>query len=405
MRKIVALLTICSPLLINAQGFQVSLQGQKQQAMAGAGTALMADGAALFYNPGGVSFLKKNSVSFGVTPVISHAKYADESSSTVSQTNSPASFPFTAYMVFGKKASRLKYGMAVYTPFGSAIEWEKGWTGRFAVTSSELTTIYFQPTVSYKINEQVGIGAGFVYGYGKVNFQRDIPVIDNKGDYSTATLEGSGSGYGFNAGIYYKPSERVSFGLTYRSEVKMEVEKGKATFSVPASLATSFPNGNFSASVPMPQIITFGTALEPCSKLRFAFDASLIGWKSFDTLAFDYENNTPSLEDTKSPRNYKNAYSTRLGAEYSINSRLEARAGIKLLVSPIKDGYVTPEVPDATHVNYSTGLGYNMGRGLNVDLSFTFQSMKRKDTNIETQMNGTYKTYIFMPGISLNYNF
>ena len=34
-----------------AQGFQVNLQGQKQQGMGGAGTALMQDGAALFYNP------------------------------------------------------------------------------------------------------------------------------------------------------------------------------------------------------------------------------------------------------------------------------------------------------------------------------------------------------------------
>jgi len=405
MRKIVALLTICSPLLIQAQGFQVSLQGQKQQAMAGAGTALMADGASLFYNPGGVSFLKKNSFSIGVTPVISHAKYADESSATVSQTNSPASFPFTAYMVFGRPASRLKYGVAVYTPFGSAIEWEKGWTGRFAVTRSELTTIYFQPTVSYKISEKVGIGAGFVYGYGKVNFERDIPITDNKGDYSSAKLEGTGNGFGFNAGIYYKSSERVSFGLTYRSEVKMNLDKGKATFTVPATLASSFPSGNFTASVPMPQIITFGTALKPCNNLTFVFDASMIGWKSFDTLAFDYETNTSELPDTKSPRNYKNAFSYRLGAEYSINKKIDARTGIKLLVSPIQDGYVTPEVPDATHVNYSAGLGYNMGRGMNIDLSFTFQSMKRKDTNIETQMSGTYKTYIFMPGISFNYNF
>ena len=35
MKKIVALLTICSPFFLNAQGFQVNLQGQKQQGMGG----------------------------------------------------------------------------------------------------------------------------------------------------------------------------------------------------------------------------------------------------------------------------------------------------------------------------------------------------------------------------------
>ena len=85
MKKIVTLLTICLPFVPNAQGFQVSLQGQKQQAMAGAGTGLITDGAAMFYNPGGVSFLKSNSISVGVTPVISHGQYVDASTSTASK--------------------------------------------------------------------------------------------------------------------------------------------------------------------------------------------------------------------------------------------------------------------------------------------------------------------------------
>jgi long-chain fatty acid transport protein len=42
---------------IQSQGFQVNLQGQKQQGMASAGTALIQDASALFFNPGGVSKL------------------------------------------------------------------------------------------------------------------------------------------------------------------------------------------------------------------------------------------------------------------------------------------------------------------------------------------------------------
>src|SRR5437763_11097920 len=156
MKKVFALLTICSPLLLKAQGFQVNLQGQKQQAMAGTGTGSVQDGASLFFNPGAVSFLKQNSISVGVTPVISHANYSDASSSTTSETKSPVSYPFTSYMVFGK--SKLKYGLAVYTPFGSTIQWEDGWTGRFALTRLQLATVYFQPTLSYKINDKIGIG-------------------------------------------------------------------------------------------------------------------------------------------------------------------------------------------------------------------------------------------------------
>jgi hypothetical protein len=56
-QKIAAWIAFSMPLVANAQGYQVNLQGQAQQAMASAGTAYMQDGAALFFNPGGVSFL------------------------------------------------------------------------------------------------------------------------------------------------------------------------------------------------------------------------------------------------------------------------------------------------------------------------------------------------------------
>ena len=405
MKKIVALLTICSPLLLNAQAFQVNLQGQKQQAMGGAGTAIMQDGSALFFNPGGVSFLKDNNISVGVSPVSSHVKFVDGPSSSVSETKNPVSYPFTAYVVLGKKESKLKYGLAVYTPFGSTIRWQDAWAGRFVNTSTQLVSIYVQPTVSYKINEKFGFGAGFVYGFGNVNLQRDIPVTDDKGNYGKAELAGKGSGYGFNAGLYYQPLKNLSFGLTYRSQVDMNVNKGKATFTVPVSLSSSFPSGNFSTSVALPKVISLGAGYSPTRKLKLAFDVSMVGWKSYDTLAFDFETNTSELADIKSPRNYRNTYSYRIGAEYALNAKLDARAGIKYLMTPVKSGYVTPEVPDASHANLSMGLGYKINSKLSADVSFTFQSMKRSDTNIENQLSGTYKTYIFIPGISLTQNF
>lgn len=42
-------------LIMQSQGFQVNLQGQKQQGMASAGSALIQDASALFFNP--VAFL------------------------------------------------------------------------------------------------------------------------------------------------------------------------------------------------------------------------------------------------------------------------------------------------------------------------------------------------------------
>ncbi|GAC1422893.1 MAG: outer membrane protein transport protein [Flavisolibacter sp.] len=388
-----------------AQGFQVTLQGNKQQGMGGTGTALIQDGASLFYNPGGVSFLKENGFSIGVSPVLSHSKFLDASSGTISETHSPVSTPFTGYIVLGKKDSRLKYGFAAYTPFGSTIDWNAGWTGRFVLTHLQLSSIYLQPTASYRLSDKVGIGAGFIYGIGKVNLQRDLPLQDSKGNYGKAELDGSAKGYGFNAGIYYKPSEILSFGLTYHSQVNMKLNQGTATFTVPASLSSSFPSGGFSTTLSLPKEISFGTAYAASKKLTLAMDVSMIGWHSFDTLAFYYAKKTSQLQDTKSPRNYKDVFSYRIGGQYILTENLVARLGLKYLTTPVKDGYVSPEVPDASHFNYSIGLGYKVNTRFTLDASLIVEKMNRRDTNTESQLSGTYHTNLVIPGISINYKF
>ena len=180
----------------------------------------------------------------------------------------------------------------------------------------------------------------------------------------------------------------------------------KGSVNSPPSLATSFPSGGFSASIPLPQTLTVGVGVKPTEKLLLTFDANFIGWGSYKTLAFDYDQNTSSLKDTESPRNYKNTYALRLGGQYTLSDKFLLRAGMNFEKTPIKDGYVTPEVPDADRLNFTGGIGYKPTESLTLDASFSYINfMERTDTNIETNLSGTYKTRILVPGISLTYNF
>lgn len=403
--KLLLLVFLSAPALHFAQGFQVNLQGQKQQGMGGAGTAFMQDASSLFFNPGGASFVQGNSIIAGVTPTFARGAFMDAYTYEVSRTNSPVSTPFAAYGLFEiKDSSKLKLGIAVYTPFGSTVQWEDNWTGRFALTRLELRAIFFQPTISYRINNKVGIGAGFVYANGKVNLQKDIPVIDQNGNYGHAELNGKASGFGFNLGIYYKPLEKLSIGLTHRSKVDMEVTDGDATFTVPSSLAANFPSGKFSSSLPLPNVTTLGFAYKINQKFDAALDINYVGWSAYETLSFDYKQNTTSLIDTKSARKYKNTFAFRGGAQYQIDSHFAARLGLAYGITPVQNGYVTPETPDANRVNYTAGLGYQT-KHLKIDASFLFTHLKRTDTNTETNLSGTFKTNVIAPGISIGYKF
>lgn len=406
MKRILLLISFSSPLFLHAQGFQVNLQGQKQQAMGGAGTGTALDAASVFFNPGAVSLLKENSVSAGATLTFDNTVFRDGNSQKEYVTVSPASSPFTAYAVWGPVEKKWKVGLGIYTPFGSVIKYEDAWSGRFAITQMKLLSIFFQPTVSYQFSEKLGIGAGFVYGYGNIDLQRDLPVTDYNSKYGSAQLTGTASGLGYNVGIYYKPADVLSLGVTYRSEVKMKVDNGNASFHVPSSLSSNFPSGKFSASLPLPQVLSLGIGHYPSDKWTVAADFNYIMWSSYQTLSFDYEQNTSSLKDTESPRNYKNSFALRLGAEYKANEKWKLRAGGNYQKTPIQDGYVTPEVPDADRWNWTVGVGFAPIEKLVIDASFTYVNfVKRTDTNIETQLSGTYKSRILAPGLSLTYIF
>ncbi|MFN7910685.1 MAG: OmpP1/FadL family transporter [Bacteroidota bacterium] len=391
---------------LKAQGFQVNLQGQKQQGMASAGSAFVQDESLLFYNPGSAAFVMKNGLNVGVSPTIPNTVYLDSATQIMSRTESPVSTPFAAYALFSPKdTSRFRIGLAVYTPFGSTVQWPSEWIGRFAITRLQLKTIFFQPTLSYQVTNRIGIGAGFVNAIGSVNLQKDIPVINSNGVYGRAELDGRANGYGFNIGIYIKPTKQLNLALSYRSQVNMKVKDGRANFYVPEGLAPNFPNGKFTSSLPLPQVFTFGTHYQLNEKINLVADINYVGWKAYDTLAFDYETNTTSLLDTKSPRLYENTFAFRLGGQYTVNEKFQFRAGAAYGISPVQQGYVTPETPDANRFIFTAGVSYLIATNLQVDASMYFTQFTRAAINYESNLRGTFKTAVLAPGISIRYQF
>ncbi len=397
-----------SSTLAFSQGFQVNLLGTKQTSMAHAGAALKTDASTLVFNPGASVFLEKNEIYVSGNAAIINNAFLREGATQAEQSNNGVATPFNLNLLLGPKAGKWRAGLAVYTPFGGQTDWGKEWSGQMALTSLTLQAVYVQPTFSYKISDKLGVGAGFVINFGHVDLQRNLPVNGSSGSATgSAQLKGNGMGYGFNAGVYYQASDAFSLALTHRSTVKTTVKDGDAIFNVPAALTTSFPPSNtFQSTLNLPSTTTLGLGYKASDKLTLAFDVNYVNWSVYDTLAFDYGQNTSALEDTKSPRNYENSWSFRLGGQYNVTDKLAIRAGAAYVLTPIKDGYVTPEIPDANRIILTAGLGYQLSEKFSVDVSFLYENLvKRTQTNLETGLQGTYKTYVYIPGIALVYKF
>ena len=392
-----------------AGGFQVNLQGQKQTGMGHCGTGLRLDAASILFNPGAVCFADSmSSIYAGASFIIPHTTYLELFPGTyTTSTELHIGTPFTLYTAIKLKRNKnIFLGGGIYTPFGSRNQWPDDWKGQFLIREIELKTIFIQPTMSYRVNEKLGIGGGPIFATGGFVLRKAIPVQDSSGFYGEGLLEGNATGFGFNAGIYFQASEKISFGLDYRSSVKVNVKDGSANFSVPASLKDYFPVTTFNSQIKLPQVITLGSGFCVNEKLKLALDINYVGWSSYDTLRIDFKDTTVKLQNIRSAREYKNVFIFRAGVQYKAGKIFLLRFGAYFDMSPAPDGYLTPETPDQNKIGITTGGTIMISEKFNFDFSFLYiEGIKRTDTNIETQFGGTYKSRAFVPGFSVEYNF
>ncbi len=386
-----------------AGGYQVSLHGQKQIGMGLIGTSLSLDASAAFYNPGGLALMPDQlSIMGGASGIFASTTFQMKQPSMYqAKTDNPMGTPFYFY-AGGMITDRLAAGLAVNTPYGNSLKWEDGWAGRFLIDEISLMAITIQPTVSYKITDNISLGAGFVYAYGAVEMKRALPVQDHTAE-GHVSIEGNTSNFGFNAGVLYASDIGLNIGLSYRSLIDMEVDDGDAVFSLPASLKPSFPDSKVETMLPLPANLDFGLSYQLTPDLMIGMALNYVFWDAYEDLAFDFEQDL-DLDDA-SPREYSNTLIVRLGGQYRINDALYLRAGGYYDPSPVNEIYFSPETPSLDNLAFTGGLSFLPLQNLSVDLSLLFILGLEGDREFApANFGGTYKSRGMIPGIGISYS-
>lgn len=401
-----------------ASGFQVGLTGAKNVGMGGTGTGLYLDQAAQFFNPGAFAFAPvgfQGGINMAIPRISFRPATGDQGQRTLQNTNV---FPFSGFVGFGPKEGKWRLGAGVYTPFGSELHYAQGWEGRYSLTDINLRSVFVQATAAYAITPQLAVGAGLVMlAVGDVDLQRDVPV---QGQGNTAPLHAQLTGkadhkLGYNLGLMFKPSDKLSVGLSYRSAIGAHVGSGDITLTnLPASAAGNFTAKSFDVTLPLPDVYSFGIGVQPNEKLLLAFDANLVGWSRYQSLDFTYSGGVLGGQAAAtSKRQYQDALAFRLGGQYKVTDKFALRAGTFYDFSAVRDGFVTPETPDADRIGVTAGFTYAITERFGLDGSFLFEDfMKRGQSQDDLISNGTtdrvagtYKTTIAVPGVQLYVKF
>lgn len=444
-----------------AEGYQVNVLSTKQTGMGHVGVAMKLGAESMHFNPAGLVFLEHHMhISAGVSAIAAKAKYSHEG--YTAKTNNPLSTPIYAYAGY-RIYDNLSAGISLTTPYGNSLKWPNNWAGVNLIQDISLKAFVLQPTLSYKITDKLSIGAGLMLATGNVNLSRalmsasDFQVIGSminmlpaqvlppeqkeeivqiirstKVAPAKATLDGKANvRAGFNIGIMYDVSEKVTLGLSYRSKIKMKVKEGTAKLDyanrtiedlmallgqkVPPLAVPRYDEGTFHAQLPLPSNTTLGVSYRPTKKWELALEFQYVGWNAYDSLNVFFNEEDLGIAPIKANKDYKNTIIVRAGAQYKATDRLYVRAGIYFDQSPIRKSNYNPETPGMNKIGMSTGCSFEPYRNLQIDFAFLYIQGIARDGSytynnivVPSQVDvfsGHYQSSAITASLGLSYKF
>jgi long-chain fatty acid transport protein len=412
---------------MHAAGFGIFEQGTKAMGMGGAFTAQADDPSALFYNAGGLAFITKADGSIGVTYIHDtkaelHGANPFPGNGYTAKQKPLSAFPPHAYYV-QPLGSTWKVGLGVETPFGLTTEWEHPhqFAGRFISTKAKLEIFDVNPTIAWQVTPNLGIGIGGIARISDVELNREIPVNNpfTQSIVSGASLKLKGDfseGYGFNAGLLYKATSDLSFGLSYRSKITVKytgdarlTPLATGSAQLDAAIAAALPlNTNLpvKTSIDFPAMASVGVAYGFTPAFLVEVDANWTGWSSFKEVPITFTGGaTNSLPSTTLPQNWKDAYNYRIGLRWQASPVSQWRLGYVFDQTPQPEENVSPLLPDSDRNGYSIGYGYT--GGWKADFALMYLPFKERTRNKTlpggAPFLGSYQTDAVLFGVTFTF--
>lgn len=413
----------------NAAGFGIFEQGTKAMGMAGAFTAQADDPSALFHNVGGIAFQdEERSISAGVTLI------------SLGDSEFTGAAPFPGPTATGEGASNLAtpphvyylqpindtwtFGLGLNAPFGLVTEWENPdqFPGRFLSTKAELQTIDITPSIGWRLTPNFGIGFSGVARVAGVELSRRVarvnPFTGAPAEVAKVTLESGleNIGYGFNLGLLHKVNNSFSWGLSYRSKVKIDFE-GDGRFT---QVATGFPqfDAAVAAAVPFgrdlpiettvefPDMASFGVAIALTANSVMEVDANWTGWSSFEEINIVFTEN-PAF-NSRIPEEWEDVYNYRLGFRWNSSAANQWRVGYVYDETPQPTAAASPLLPDENRNGFTLGFGHTLASGKSFDLALMYLDFDDRvvdevfEEDAELGFFGTYKSTAILFGLTVN---
>ncbi len=454
--------------------FSVGEIGNRASGMGGAFSAIADDPTALYYNPAGIAFVPGVHMEMDSTVVVGLFRFTPSSVPTgqvvpadgYSMNARPHFIPLASAFMTAQYSDRLTFGFAAFTPFGLAAnstnfnDADPALTkipSRFAGTRVRLESYWFQPTVAYKLKDNLAIAVGPTFVHTHLELEESFlnPLDPNGGLKFGATaapvvlpgvpvnqaaqiiarllpegrarFAGTANSPAISGGLLWKNAVgKTNIGLMYRSDVVNHLN-GKASFAFgnqpytleqyvgPNFLPNAFPGQSITGSLPTPATYGIGFSNPGFRGIRLSADVRMQDYKKFKSVSLDFPINDqgPGLSNLGlDPEkiltfDFRESWNFSFGAEKRINETTTVRFGYMFDMSPVPAQSVGPLFPDADRSSFTVGATRKNGTK---EMTVFYEAMKFQNrvTNVAANnyqwTNGDYNNFADIFGFGLTFN-
>lgn len=428
----------------SASGFQLREQSVKNLGRSNAGSIVGKDAAVAALNPAAMVNLDKNTIQSDLTVIDLNAKFAGGGAIlgnpgaplTGGNGGDPGSPTLVPHMaaVFPMHGALegLTLGASIGSQFGLATDYDRNWVGRYRALESDVKTADLTLSAALKLSGGVSIGAGLIYERAQATLSKAIDfgtaICAGSGNPANCfnaaypfkpqtldgslTVKGSNNSIGYVVGAQIAPNDKLSIGLSYRSEIKHDL-KGTLDFAnVPALLGADprFKDGDGGARLVTPSITTVSVKYGVSDNFRLLADFQRTGWTSLHDVTIKRASGTVVGSE---PFDWGNTNFLSLGAEYDLSPNFTLRGGIGKDKTPTNDTHRTPRLPDNNRSLYSIGASWNVSENLSVDAAYQYIAIKSPTVKLPVDVAsgntstlvGTFSGHANLFGVSMQYRF
>jgi len=315
--------------------------GTAEPGLAAAGYAARAqDASTAFTNPAGMTRLEDTQVLAGGQLMWLNAQFSPgpQTSPGLGSDDGGRAFGSNGYVPGGglfathRVSPDLAVGFSVAGNFGSILDYDDEWVGRYRVQDAEFVGVSFVPSIAYRVNEKLSLGGGVNAMYGIFDQQVAINNVVPSAADGRLTIDDNTWGWGGNIGVLYEVVPGTRLGLTWTSQIDLDFN-GPARFSgldpVLSTLLASrgLLDAQVDVGAKVPQQVMASVFSEINGGWAVLANVGWQQWSKFEEveLGIDNSNNPTSLT---SPLSFDDTWHLALGAQYRPSAEWKTNFGV-----------------------------------------------------------------------------